>query len=206
MTDFYRVLGVQPGASQDEIKVAFRKLALTFHPDRHVSASESKQTEAAARFKAITEAYEVLTDDKKRAQYEASARYGRGSYGASSSSSSSSYGGGGQYTSANTDWARSRYQHTAYAGARLSWFQELQRAVGARKLEAGFGVAAVGLALFGGTLIDAAWSRRNQGRSFEEMQAARLSTAASGAGAGGADGGAGAGPGSARAKPYSPAA
>lgn len=43
------------------------------------------------------------------------------------------------------------------------WFQELQRAVGARKLEAGFGVAAVGLALFGGTLIDAAWSRRNQG-------------------------------------------
>lgn len=46
-----------------------------------------------------------------------------------------------------------------------AWFQELQRAVGSRKLEAGFGLAAVGLLLFGGAAVDAVWSARNKGVS-----------------------------------------
>ncbi|GLC39382.1 hypothetical protein PLESTM_000890700 [Pleodorina starrii] len=226
MSDFYRVLGVEPGASQDEIKVAFRKLALLHHPDRHTNAARPQQEEAAARFKAITEAYDVLTDDRKRAQYEASVRYGGSSgYGAS-------YGGGGargRYYSyadhnVNTDWAHSRYSQTAeHARARISWFQQLQRAVGARKLEAALTLAGVGLLLFGGNAVEAIWTARNQGKSFGDMQAARrASTVAGGTsggrGARGGSGGAsadGAGGGaeaaaapaggSRRPKPYSPA-
>ncbi|GFR50262.1 hypothetical protein Agub_g12449, partial [Astrephomene gubernaculifera] len=113
MGDYYRVLGVNPGASQDEIKVAFRKLALLHHPDRHAGATEAKQAESASKFKAITEAYDVLTDDRKRTQYEASVR-SRSSGGGGGGSSSSSAGGGQWYGSqhnVNTDWTRSSYKH-----------------------------------------------------------------------------------------------
>ena len=62
--DYYEVLGLQKGASKDEIKKAYRKLALEFHPDRNKDAG------AEARFKEISEAYAVLSDDNKRAQYD----------------------------------------------------------------------------------------------------------------------------------------
>lgn len=69
--DYYEVLGVQKGASADEIKQAFRRLALKHHPDRN---AENKK-EAEERFKEISEAYEVLSDEKKRAAYD---QYGHG--------------------------------------------------------------------------------------------------------------------------------
>jgi len=62
--DYYEVLGVAKGAGKDEIKSAYRKLALKYHPDRN---SESGAEE---RFKEISEAYAVLSDDNKRAQYD----------------------------------------------------------------------------------------------------------------------------------------
>jgi molecular chaperone DnaJ len=68
MADFYETLGVQRGASEDEIKKAYRKLAMTYHPDRNNGAKESEE-----KFKAITEAYDVLRDPNKRALYD---RYG----------------------------------------------------------------------------------------------------------------------------------
>lgn len=68
MADFYQTLGVQRGASDDEIKKAYRKLAMTYHPDRNNGAKESEE-----KFKAITEAYDVLRDPDKRALYD---RYG----------------------------------------------------------------------------------------------------------------------------------
>ena len=68
--DYYEVLGVQKGATKDQIKDAYRKLALQFHPDRN------KAPEAEARFKEISEAYAVLSDDEKRRQYDAYGREG----------------------------------------------------------------------------------------------------------------------------------
>jgi molecular chaperone DnaJ len=62
--DYYEVLGVQKNASKDQIKDAYRKLALQFHPDRN------KDSGAEERFKEISEAYAVLSDDQKRQQYD----------------------------------------------------------------------------------------------------------------------------------------
>ena len=68
MSDFYNTLGVQRGASDEEIKKAYRKLAMTFHPDRNNGSREAEE-----KFKAITEAYDVLRDPNKRSMYD---RYG----------------------------------------------------------------------------------------------------------------------------------
>src|SRR6478672_11147200 len=62
--DYYEVLGVQKGAGKDDIKNAYRKLALQYHPDRN------KDPGAEARFKEISEAYAVLSDDDKRKRYD----------------------------------------------------------------------------------------------------------------------------------------
>src|SRR5687767_670436 len=68
MADYFEVLEVARTASDDEIKSAYRKLAMRWHPDRNSGSKESEE-----RFKAITEAYDVLRDPQKRAAYE---RYG----------------------------------------------------------------------------------------------------------------------------------
>ena len=68
MSEFYTLLGVARDASEADIKKAYRKLAMEFHPDRNPAP------EAEAKFKEITEAYEVLRDPQKRATYD---RYGK---------------------------------------------------------------------------------------------------------------------------------
>ncbi|TWI58337.1 curved DNA-binding protein [Pseudomonas duriflava] len=69
--DYYAVLGVDPGADEKAIKTAYRKLARKYHPD------VSKESNAESRFKEISEAYEVLRDPGKRAEYDQLRRYGQ---------------------------------------------------------------------------------------------------------------------------------
>jgi molecular chaperone DnaJ len=64
--DYYSVLWVQRDASEIEIKKAYRKLAMQYHPDRNKGDSKN----AEKQFKAVTEAYETLSDSKKRKQYD----------------------------------------------------------------------------------------------------------------------------------------
>src|SRR5919197_6027594 len=63
--DFYAVLGVTKSATTDEIKKAYRKLARQLHPDRNPNDATAEE-----RFKAVSEAYDVLSDEKRRKEYD----------------------------------------------------------------------------------------------------------------------------------------
>jgi DnaJ-class molecular chaperone len=84
--DYYKILGVGKGASQDDIKKAFRKLAHEYHPDKN------KGNEAAsAKFKEASEAYSVLGDEQKRKQYDT---FGSAGAGAGFNPGQNPFGGG----------------------------------------------------------------------------------------------------------------
>src|SRR6202023_1404061 len=78
--DYYEVLGVTRGASEQEIKSAYRKLALQFHPDRNPNNPDAEE-----KFKEASEAYAILADGEKRSMYD---RFGHAGVGATA-------GGGG---------------------------------------------------------------------------------------------------------------
>lgn len=80
--DFYEILGVTKSSSQDEIKKAYRKVAMQFHPDRNPGDKPSEE-----KFKEAAEAYEILSDSDKRAQYD---RFGHNAF-------SQARGGGGGF-------------------------------------------------------------------------------------------------------------
>ena len=68
--DYYEVLGLQKGASEDDIKQAYRKAALKWHPDRWVNGTDAEKKTAEEKFKEASEAYSVLSDKDKRAKYD----------------------------------------------------------------------------------------------------------------------------------------
>lgn len=82
--DYYEVLGVAKTASEDEIKSAYRKLALKYHPDRN------KEPGAEARFKEINEAYQILSDKSKREKYD---QFGHSAFDPSSGMGGNPYAG-----------------------------------------------------------------------------------------------------------------
>ena len=73
--DFYEVLGVPKNASDDDIKKAYRKLAMKYHPDRNQGDAAK---EAEAKFKEISEAFSVLSDAEQRKEYDAIKAMGSG--------------------------------------------------------------------------------------------------------------------------------
>lgn len=86
--DYYDLLGVEKTASEAEIKKAYRKLAMKYHPDRFSNASESEKKEAEDKFKEINEAYQVLSDADKRSKYD---RFGHAAF---ENGAGGGYGGG----------------------------------------------------------------------------------------------------------------
>ena len=69
--DYYEILGVSKTADEREIKKAYKRLAMKYHPDRN------QEQDAETKFKEVKEAYEVLTDDQKRAAYD---QYGHAAF------------------------------------------------------------------------------------------------------------------------------
>ena len=91
--DYYEVLGVSKNASDDEIKKAYRKLAIKYHPDKNPGDKE-----AEAKFKEISEAHEVLSDKQKRARYD---QFGHAGVGGASGGAYGGFGGGNPFAGGN---------------------------------------------------------------------------------------------------------
>ena len=87
--DYYDILGVSKGATDEQLKIAFRKKALEYHPDRN------KSKDAEEKFKEINEAYQILSDSEKRGKYD---QFGHaGVTGAAGSAGFEGFGGFGIY-------------------------------------------------------------------------------------------------------------
>lgn len=178
--DYYRVLGLRRDASKDEIKAAFRKLALEFHPDRHERSSKAVQDEAMRRFKVVSEAYDVLSDDKKRATYSKTGSYygdrstHRGGYNTHQSNYSggySTYGSGYNTYQRRTSGPTYSYNRGFRFGSPLLYFSRMD-----------FLISAVLVGVLMGSLFvadatgKAIWQRNNKGKSFEETMDALSKT------------------------------
>lgn len=102
MADYYEILGISKTASADEIKKAYRRIAVRNHPDKQKNKSLAQKKIAEERFKSASEAYEILSDDEKRQKYDT---YGRAGIEAD-----------GDFTHSNAYDIFSRFFNTASAG------------------------------------------------------------------------------------------
>ncbi|KAL3133238.1 hypothetical protein ABBQ38_007124 [Trebouxia sp. C0009 RCD-2024] len=164
--DLYQVLGVSRHASQDDVKKAFRKLVLQCHPDRNTGGSKATAEKAEQRFRAVSEAYEVLGNESKRDLYNKGRASGYMRSGPAATSQ--------QYYSpprARSGWANYRYQQhrrPTSISANLAAFLR-----GMTKHDAYFhlllGGVLVGGFLFMGTAGEAMWASMNKGKLFKDL-------------------------------------
>lgn len=95
-TDYYKILGVERSASADDIKKAYRKLAMKYHPDQNKGDSSAEE-----KFKEVNQAYDVLKDEQKRAAYD---RYGSSAFdGSMGGGGGGGFGGGGFHAGSFSD-------------------------------------------------------------------------------------------------------
>ena len=104
MVDYYSILEVPRNSSASDIKKAYRKLALKWHPDKNPNCQE----EATKRFKELSEAYEVLSDDKKRSIYD---KYGKEGLAPAANSST----GGRRRPRHGEEWGEEIYGFPSFA-------------------------------------------------------------------------------------------
>ncbi len=105
MEDLYKILGVEKTATTDQLKKAYRKLAMQYHPDRNPDDKNAEEM-----FKKVNEAYSILSDDEKRRQYDL--------YGSSQNQANQYQGNSNQYNQAYTYY----YQSNPFE----DWFRENQ--------------------------------------------------------------------------------
>ncbi|KAL8254569.1 hypothetical protein R6Q59_032790 [Mikania micrantha] len=166
--DYYKVLGLSPNATKDEIKEAFRNIAKKFHPDKHSSSPKSVRDGATVRFKQASEAYEVLVDDHKRADYNL--RSNRSNHAGGSGSGYGNYGYG--YTHDSRRNSSSNYDYYSSRGRKgsVSRFEIALGYINSRAFL--LHVAFAGAILSGLAVVeigrDKIWKMQNPGKSFEE--------------------------------------
>jgi len=160
--DYYSTLGVRRDASERQVKEAFRKLAVQWHPDKHNQADDRAKTHAATKFKELSEAYRVLADPKTRAAYD---RGGR------------TYAHAGTSTYSNTHRTTRRTTYEATGRNRASWRHRFRHV---DKVDALFHLALVGGAVFGFTVLGGAseslWEWWNDGKLFHHVEAKKHAT------------------------------
>ena len=141
--DYYKIMGLEKTTSQDEIKKTYRKLAKKYHPDLNPNDEKAQE-----KFKEVSEAYEVLSDEKKRKQYDQMGQYG---FSNGQQFDPSAYGFGGQQGGT--------YSYSSGEGADFSDFFNTIFGGGQRSGSSG------GMGFDIGDLFGGASSRRSSGRS-----------------------------------------
>ncbi|KAJ4970701.1 hypothetical protein NE237_003800 [Protea cynaroides] len=162
--DHYKVLGLSTNATKAEVKEAFRKLALKFHPDKHSQSPKEVRDGATLKFKQVSEAYEVLIDDRKRADYNRGFGSAKGGGG---------FGGGYGYGYYSGNSYKPRYRRSGYAANGDKGFFDLYVALQflTRReflLNLAFASVLLGATVFIGRSGEALWKIQNSGKSFEE--------------------------------------
>ncbi|XP_010517580.1 PREDICTED: chaperone protein dnaJ 72 [Camelina sativa] len=167
MVDHYQVLGVTRNAIKKEVKDAFRRLAIKYHPDKHAQSPDHVRRNATVRFKLVSEAYEVLNDDLKRASYNAVSDSDSFRRTSSGSYSSNPYGNrGGRAYGYGYGYSGKTRQSSSFRSGFDSTFRYLTTRAFLLNL------ALAGGLYFAFTAIDTSgetlWKMRNSGKSFEE--------------------------------------
>lgn len=109
-SDYYDILGVSKNTSQDEVKKAYRKQALEWHPDKHKDNKEA----AEKRFKEINEAYQILSDSQKRQAYD---QFGHAAFSPGGSSAGPGFGGFPGRQGQTGRWGPFTYTYTTTGGS-----------------------------------------------------------------------------------------